>query len=59
VVLEKHVKVEVLHLDPQAAGRERLWAWNGIFETSKPTPNDTLPVIRPHPLILSNCATPW
>jgi hypothetical protein len=34
VVVEKQPRV----LDPQAAGRERLWACNGLFEISKPTP---------------------
>jgi hypothetical protein len=34
-VLKKELRV--LHLDWQAA-REKLWAWNGLFETLKPTP---------------------
>ena len=53
-VLEKELRA--LHLDLQAAGRERLWAWNGLFETSKPILSDILPPTRPHLLILSNSA---
>jgi hypothetical protein len=28
--------------------RRRDWAWNGLFETSKPTPRDTLLPTRPY-----------
>jgi hypothetical protein len=35
--------------------RERLWAWNGLFETSKSTPSDILPPAKTDLLILSNC----
>ena len=40
MLLEKELRI--LHLDPQAAGRERHWAWLGLQKTSKPTPSDTL-----------------
>lgn len=38
--------------------RERIWAWNGLFEILKPTPSDQLPPTRPHFLILLNSTTP-
>jgi hypothetical protein len=54
-------KQRVLHLDWKAAGRERLWAWNGLFETSKSylSPSDTLPPPRPQFLVLPSTAIPW
>lgn len=46
---ELETELRVLHLDPQAAGRETLdLAWT--LETSKPTHGDVLPPRRPHPL---------
>jgi hypothetical protein len=39
LVLKKELKV--LHLDLLAAGRERLYAWNGLFEASTPTTSNT------------------
>lgn len=40
------------HLYPQAGGREHTDIGKNL-ETSKPSPNDTLPPTRPHTLILS------
>ena len=64
MVLEKELRA--LHTDPWQQ-EERLWAWNGILETSKPSstpipschhPHTFFPT-RTHLLILSNSATPW
>jgi hypothetical protein len=44
VVVESYILVHRL--------RERLWAWLGHYETSKPTYCDRLPLTRPYLLIL-------
>jgi hypothetical protein len=41
IVLEKYLRVQ--HIDPQAAGRKRLSAWNRHFETSKSISSDIFP----------------
>lgn len=40
--------IKVLHLDKQAAGREKATGLGWTFETSKPTSSDTLLSIEPH-----------
>jgi hypothetical protein len=45
-------ELRVLHLDPQAAGRERHWAWNDLLKPQIPPPSNILPLTRPCLLIL-------
>ena len=53
-VLEEELRG--LHPDLRQVAESLSLAW--AFETSKPTPGDTLPPTRPHLLILSNSAAP-
>ena len=52
LVLEKELRV--LHPDPQAAGRdsEPLWARLELLGPLSPPSSDTLPLTRPHLLIV-------
>lgn len=45
MVLRK--KLRIPHLDLQSVEGDRFWACGGLYETSEPTPNDTLSP-RPH-----------
>jgi hypothetical protein len=48
-------ELRALHLDPQAAGKERYWVWLEHLRPQSPLSSDTLPATRPP---FSNKATP-
>lgn len=55
----------VLHLDPQTAGRERDWAWNGLSKPQSSPPvthflqHGTTTSTKPHHLIYLCSSIPW